>query len=206
MSSGLALDLLGYAAAAFIAFGLTRTSVLKLRLLNLVGGVTFVVYGFLIDSMPVALTNVVISIINVYFLTKLLRHRELYSLLEVDEDSSYLLAFLRFHDEEIRRFMPDFFYVPAPGQLRLFVLRDMLPVGLFIGDAGPDGDMTVRLDYATPGYRDFGIARYLYNSATEAFASRGVRRLISPPGEPAHEKYLRRVGYSNVGDTYTREL
>jgi hypothetical protein len=206
MSSALALDLLGYVAAAFIAFGLTRTSVLKLRLLNLVGGLTFIAYGFLIDSMPVALTNIVISVINLYFLTKLLRHKEIYSLLEVDPDSSYLLEFLRFHADEIRRFMPGFTYVGAHDQLRLFILRDMLPVGLFIGDERGDGSMAVRLDYATPGYRDFGIGKFLYSSATEPFAGRGIGTLVSPPGESAHEKYLKRVGYVKSGDSYVKEL
>jgi len=206
MSSALALDLLGYIAAAFIAFGLTRTSVLKLRLLSLMGGITFIVYGFLIGSTPVALTNIVISAINVYFLMKLRHHSEIYSLLEVDADSAYLLEFLRFHDRQIRRFMPQFVYEPAADQLRLFVLRDMLPVGLFIGDRRPDGTMDVRLDYATPGYRDFGVAKYLYGPQTEAFASRQVHELVSPPGEPAHEKYLRRVGYVPIGGVYVREL
>lgn len=206
MSTDLALDLLGYLAAAFIAIGLTRTSVLKLRLLNLAGGVTFVVYGFAIGAMPVALTNLVLSGINVYFLLKLRRPAEVYSLLEVAADSAYLRQFLEFYREDIARFMPHFSYVPAEHQIRLFILRDMLPVGLFIGDCRPGGTLEVGLDYATPGYRDLGVARYLYGAGTAAFDKEAIETLESPPGEPAHERYLRRVGYERSGDRYVRRL
>ena len=206
MTSALAVDLLGYFAAVLIAFGLTRTSVLRLRLFSLAGGLTFVVYGFVIGAIPVAVTNAILASINVYFLLKLRRHHEVYSLLEVDTDSAYMLEFLRFHDSDIRSFMPQFSYVPKQAQVRLFVLRDMMPVGLFIGDAGPDGSMTVLLDYATPGYRDLGVAKYLYDSATESFSKRGVGRLISEAGQPAHERYLCKVGYLPEGDVWVRNL
>lgn len=164
------------------------------------------VYGFVIGAIPVAVTNGILASINIYFLLKLRRHHEVYSLLEVDENSAYMIEFLRFHDGDIRSFMPQFSYVPKEAQVRLFVLRDMMPVGLFIGDAGLDGTMTVRLDYATPGYRDLGVARYLYDSATEAFSKRGIVTLTSEVGEPAHERYLRKVGYLPEGDVCVRNL
>jgi len=206
MTAALAVDLLGYFAAILIAIGLTRTSVLRLRLFSLAGGLTFVIYGFMIGAIPVAVTNAILASINIYFLLKLRRHHEVYSLLEVDPDSAYLLEFLRFHEDDIGLFMPQFSYLPKQGQVRMFVLRDMMPVGLFIGDSERDGTMTVHLDYATPGYRDLGIGRYLYGSATEAFSKHGVIRLVSQPGEPAHERYLRKVGYRPVGDAYVRRL
>ncbi len=44
------------------------TSVVRLRMLSLAGSVAFVVYGILIESIPIIVTNGAIALINVWFL------------------------------------------------------------------------------------------------------------------------------------------
>ena len=74
-----------------------------------------------------------------------------FALLEVTAESKYLPAFLRFHAQGIQQFFPHFDYTPDPADVILFVLRDMVPVGLFIAQAGEPGEMNVLLDYVAPG-------------------------------------------------------
>lgn len=67
------LELIGYVASFFVAVSLLMSSFLALRILNLVGAVVFVVYGALLGSIPVVLTNGFIAVIDVYFLVRMLR-------------------------------------------------------------------------------------------------------------------------------------
>ena len=61
----------GYAASIMIAISLLMTDVIKLRLLNTVGCLLFVIYGFIVGAYPVAVANLAIILINLYHLYKL---------------------------------------------------------------------------------------------------------------------------------------
>ena len=61
-------ELIGYVASALVVVSLAMTSVVRLRAISLVGSVAFVVYGVLIESVPIMVTNVAIAALNVWFL------------------------------------------------------------------------------------------------------------------------------------------
>lgn len=65
------IEWVGYAASAFIVISLIMTSVIKLRIVNTVGCVLFVVYGFIVGAYPVAVSNLLIVLINLYHLYKI---------------------------------------------------------------------------------------------------------------------------------------
>jgi hypothetical protein len=204
MSSDLVLELFGYLASAIVAVSLTMTSLLRLRVINLVGAALFTTYGVLIEAWPVVALNAFIVVVNIRFLTKILRRRDSFSLLEVDAESPYLLRFLEFHMPDIQYFLPGFRYEPSEHQMRLFVLRDVVPAGLLIGTQRGE-TLDVQLDYATPGYRDLKIGRYLFGRGAPYFSDRGIERFISS-GPPRHVRYLERVGYSRDGERWVRVL
>lgn len=189
-------ELIGYVASALVAVSLMMSSILKLRLVNLVGSAAFAAYGVLIHAYPVAAMNGFIVLINLYYLHRMLRTREYFHLLSVEPDSQYLRHFLQFYDREIRRFLPDFSYQPAAGDLAVYVLRDMVPAGLLIGRMEPEGRLCVTLDFVIPQYRDFKIGRYLFFGERDFFRARGIREIVSDPGTPAHQAYLRRMGFA----------
>lgn len=61
-------ELIGYAASAVLLFSFTRKDVKKLRWFNSLGCLLFVAYGFMLDSIPVIVTNLSIIAINIYYL------------------------------------------------------------------------------------------------------------------------------------------
>jgi hypothetical protein len=188
---------LGYVASVLVATSLVTTSILRLRVLNLAGAVVFVVYSVWIRAWPVAAVNLAIVFINLYRLRQIARAREYFRLFEVRPSSEYLAEFLAFHAADVRRFFPGFtgaLPVP-PTDLVFFVLRDMVPAGLFIGEVRGDGTLHVHLDYVTPSYRDFKVAAFVFGDNADVFRRRGVAVVVSPPGAPAHEAYLRKMGF-----------
>lgn len=65
------IEWVGYAASALIVISLIMTSVIKLRIVNTAGCTLFVVYGFMVGAYPVAVSNLLIVLINLYHLYKI---------------------------------------------------------------------------------------------------------------------------------------
>src|SRR5215216_3368687 len=127
MSTHFLLELLGYAASVLVAVSLMMSSVLRLRVINLFGSAAFSLYGFLIEAYPVGVLNFFIVCVNLYYLRQMLGAREYFRLLSVRPDTEYLQYFLRFYDDEIRRFLQTFTFAPTERHLTLFVMRDTIP-------------------------------------------------------------------------------
>lgn len=208
MTTSFALELLGYLASALIAASLLMRSIVRLRIINLTGAATFSLYGFLIGAYPVGLLNLLTASINVIQLIRLRRRREIFRILEVSAASSqYLRYFLEFEKGDIARFVPEFRFDPEATSLALFVLRDLVPAGLFLGDVR-DGALQVHLDYAVAQYRDLKIGNYLFVDRADFFRGHGVRSILSPAGTKEHSLYLERMGFEpdNDGQQYRLRL
>lgn len=188
-------EIIGYIASLLIAVSLMMRSILKLRVINLIGAIFFTIYGVTIRAFPVAAVNFFIVLIDLYYLRQMLSAREFFRLLEVRPDSEYLTFFLNHYAADIRRFMPNFAY-DAQRDLRIFfILRNLVPAGLVIGEMQPGGRMRILLDYAIPGYRDLKTGRFVYRERAGDFRERGINEIEADPGAPAHTRYLLQMGF-----------
>ena len=199
-------ELVGYAASALVVMSLAMTSVVRLRAISLVGSLTFVVYGVLIDSVPIVATNSAIAALNVWFLRAELGGKRHLAATIVPVDDPFLVDFLRYHLPDIHRFQPAF-EVPAaePGLLAMLLMRDGLPAGALIG-AIDDGELRVRLDYVTKSYRDSQLSQWLYGRGSGVLRKLGVERVSSEPGTEPHSSYLARNGFTRVAGRFERVL
>lgn len=188
--------LIGYLGSAFVVTSLAMRSIMKLRLVGLAGAFVFTLYGVLIDAWPVVFTNIVIVVIHLHFLREILTAKEYFRVLEVRQESQYLKYFLECHCGEIEAIWPSFVFKPSERYLTLFILRDLVPAGLFIAEIEDDETVCLELDFAIPGYRDFKIAKYLYDKGM--LHERGFRRVIVRIGSESTSltrAYLRRFGF-----------
>ncbi len=188
-------EIIGYIASALIAISLMMSSIVRLRIINLIGAIFFTVYGILIQAYPIAVVNFFIILIDVYFLYELTNTTEYFKFLKMRPEASYLQYFLNFHQKEIRKYLPDYRFEPQEDQIIFFVLRNLVPAGLFIGEIDSAGILNVWLDFVIPGYRDLKVGRYLYQQK-EFFQNLGVKKIVSTAGSHKHERYLKRMGFS----------
>lgn len=65
------IEWVGYLASILIAISMFMKDIVKLRFINLVGSLLFVFYGFIIKAYPVAILNLIIVFVNIYYLYKL---------------------------------------------------------------------------------------------------------------------------------------
>ncbi|MDX2140425.1 MAG: hypothetical protein SF123_20240 [Chloroflexota bacterium] len=205
------VEIIGYIASAVVIVSLVMTSVLRLRIISFVGAILWFIYGVMLTAPPIYITNGIIIAINVYFLYQMLTAKHYFRLLEVDRDSSYLRGFLEFHAKDIGKFFPQFKYDAARADLVYLILRDMLPVGLFITEKDSAGRSLVDLDYVIPGYRDLGPGKFLYDELNQRLPAKGVHTLYSVPGNETHQAYLLRMDFAPTreatsGNLYQRDL
>ncbi len=61
----------GYAASAVLMVSFLMKNIITLRIINSVGAILFIVYGFMLaTSWPIIITNAFILSVNVFYLSK----------------------------------------------------------------------------------------------------------------------------------------
>lgn len=207
MEAATLYTLIGYIGSAFVVTSLAMRSILKLRLIGLAGAITFVTYGYLIGAWPIVWTNVVIVFIHLHFLQEIRKADEYFKILEVRRESHYLRYFLDHFAEDIESAWPGFEYHPEEDILTLFILRDLVPAGLFVAKVLDADTLELELDYAIPGYRDFKIGRYLYSR--DVLRDRGFSTIVAETRGDRAADYLSKMGFSSKmkdGHSWSRAL
>ena len=171
------------------------SSVKKLRWINLFGSLTFVIYGFLIKAYPIAILNICTVAINIYFLVKMANTKSYFKILEIDKKSNYFDYFLELHKEDLSRFIDIDKIDIETADLRFYILRDIIPAGVFSGKRYDDHTLLIELDYVSPPYRDFSFGKYLYNQEKSLFLNKGYNRLITFTDNKVHMDYLLKMGF-----------
>lgn len=196
MEITLIYELIGYVASLLVAVSLMMSNIIQLRIVNLIGSVTFSLYGILIGSIPVAAMNAFIVLVNIYYLTQIYSVVEYFKILEVPTESEYLKAFLNFYRDQIHGFQPGFNSRVRHDDLNIFVLRDMVPAGLLMGNLIHDDAFFVDLDFVVPQYRDFKIGKFLFEENKSFFFGKGIKQIVAAPGSEKHNDYLEQMGFS----------
>ncbi|WP_054742680.1 YgjV family protein [Cellulosilyticum ruminicola] len=65
------IEWVGYSASAMIAISLLMTDIHRIRVINTIGCILFIIYGIGVGAYPVAIANAIIIIINIYHIFKL---------------------------------------------------------------------------------------------------------------------------------------
>lgn len=197
----------GYLASMVVLVSLTMTSIIKLRVINLVGCILFALFAYFIDSYPTMFMNLGIAGINLYFLWHIHTTKEQFILISTSTDSEYFKHFLSVYKKEIEEQV-------STEELQqvntaFYMLRNNKTAGILAGEMNDKGELEVRLDYVTPEYRDFKLAQYYYQAHPEVIKQRGITSLKAKATTPEHKLYLEKVGFSEVDGakgTYFKKL
>jgi hypothetical protein len=64
------IDLIGYLASAIILISFAVKDIIKLRIINSIGSVVWIVYGGLINNNPTIFVNIAVLMIHIWWLIK----------------------------------------------------------------------------------------------------------------------------------------
>mgnify|MGYP001066642328 CR=1 FL=1 len=190
-------EYIGFLASFTILVALLMSSVKKLRIINLAGAILMIFYGILIQKYPVIIMNIGTSMINLYYLRQMVLKKDYFSVTAVDKNSEYLEQFMSYFSIWIPDKMKDRTIVER-STYRYFILRNMVPAGLFIVTGLQNHDMQIELDFVTPAFRDFKVAKYVYENIESFLYDEGYRRFITYTKNEKHIKYLTRMGFSQI--------
>ncbi|MFN2395952.1 MAG: hypothetical protein ABR597_09725 [Bacteroidales bacterium] len=195
------IEWVGYVGSAIIAISLTMSSIIRLRWFNLLGASIFSTYGFIIGSMPVAFLNLFITLINIFYLTKIYSTSDYFKILHIRKENRYLEYFLDFFAKDINKFFPEFcdkfknHLYDNENLLCILVIRNANVAGLFIGRKISDDEIFIEIDFAVPEYRDFKTGNYVYRQNQNHFKELGIKKLISRSSNKKHQHYLSKMGF-----------
>lgn len=190
-------EIIGYTGSALIAISLMMKNIFNLRKVNLIGASTFALYGLLVQAYPVLILNSFIAIVDIYYLVEMYMKKDAFHLMPVlDHNHPYLNEFLDFHKSDIQKFSPEFNKDKISNANCFFVLRNIMPVGIFIFENINPGEANILLDYAIPDYRDMKNAQYLYYAESKFLREKGITNLLAESSVHEHRKYLEKVGFT----------
>ncbi len=195
------IELFGYLGSVLVVVSMLMSSVVKLRLINTAGSVISAIYALIIGSFPLALMNICLIGINLWGLYKLLMTKNQYEMVRTQANDAFVAYFLQHYGENIRLFFPDFDREGHYDQVYLLLCNGQ-PAGIFMGRQTLPGQVTVALDYTTPAYRDCSVGKFLY----EALPGQGVTQLTVTEAIESHQAYLKKMGYQQTQQGYTKVL
>lgn len=199
------VDAIGWAGSALLVWSLLQARLLRLRALNLAGCLVLIGFNAAVGVWPMVGLNVVLAVINIWYLGRMLitRHDEkAYQVVEVGADDEFLAHTLRLHHDDIARFNPRFEAI-EDGSAAFLVVNGDEVVGVVVFRGADDGVARVELDYVTQRYRDFTPGEFVYRQS-RYFADRGCHTVVTPPGMRA--PYYDRLGFRRDGESYVMEL
>ncbi len=203
------IQIIGYIGTVLIAVSLTMKNIVKLRWINLFGAATFATYGLIVGALPVFILNSYITLVDIYYLSRLYKKKsEEFSIYPILPTNRYMKKFLEFYRDDIRKYFPQFQPEMVEGKEIFFVLRNVLPVGLFIFEIRENGTAEIILDYAIPSYRDLNNAKFLMKTTPNFFKEKGINKLITYSDVDEHIKYLKKIGFKegSAPNQFVKEL
>ena len=186
----------GYLASLFLIIALLVNGDIKFRIYNILGTISFIIYGIIFSAWPVLLTNVILFFINIYYLLKLYAHKEDFELIEFSGDEKLALKFLHFYREDIKTYFPEFNETQLRGNLNFVVLRDLVIANIFSAQLLENGDAVVVLNYTIKKYRDYKVGKFIFEREKQYLISKGIKRIVyKHAANKSHIHFLKTLGF-----------
>lgn len=189
------LEWIGYVASLIVLISLLMSSLKKLRWINLGGALLFGLYGFMIGSIPTGLMNVGIVIIDIFYLARMYTSKEFFRVLPIERDTEYLEGFLEFYKSDIATFTDTSKIDFDAAVVKLYILRNMNPAGIFVCNEFDKKTLEITLDYVIPMFRDFKMGHFIFERQKLYFLGKGYDRFVVFTDNLHHIKYLKKMGF-----------
>lgn len=197
---------IGYLASIFLAYSLVVTNAVKFRILNILGCLTFIVYGVFIPAIPVIVANGLLLVINIYQFIKLQQSKEQFQYVSVEQQDKIVEKFISFYQKDIQDFFPKFQYLPTlQQQISFVVLRDASIANLFMATIDSNGNATVRINYTVPQYRDYKVGKFIFDKEKHFLTANSIKKVVYETVENKnHLNFIKVMGFTQeqINDKY----
>jgi hypothetical protein len=190
-------EIMGYLASVLLAISLVVNNDLKFRWVNMFGCMSFIVYGIMINQIPIILTNSMLLLINLFYLVKIYRTNENFDMVECVAGGQMISKFIQFHHTDVRNYFPEFNAADPGYEISFVVLRDMVIANLFVAKNAGDGNAEVKINYTVPKYRDYKVGRFIFEQEKKYLIAKGVKKIVyTELYNKQHEDFLKVMGFA----------
>lgn len=195
------LEIFGYIGTALVIVSMMMTSVIKLRVINMCGGLISLIYAICVNTWPVVVLNACLICINFIQTMRQLRHKSDFTDICVAADDPAVQHFLAFHAQDVQKYFPDYRLQAHKSTEIHMIYVGCEVVGLLVGTRAADV-YRIEMDYVIPRYRDLSVGKFLFPHLRE----QGIRMLTAASASTAHNKYLQRLGFREDGGILLKDL
>lgn len=195
------IEMLGYFSSALVLCSFLMSSVVKLRVINSIGSIIFVVYAFIIASYPTALMNLCLVGINIYYLVRLRKTDRHYKLVEGRSEDTIFEYALNYYYEDMKKYFPEVDLNEIHGKSVYLVFCDADLAGIMAG-IRENETFEIFVDYTTPAYRDCSVGKFLYSKLSE----KKIHQLYFSGKAEKHKPYLEKMGFVKDSGNYMKKL
>jgi hypothetical protein len=189
----------GYAASVLLAISLLVSNALKFRWINILGCLSFIIYGLYFKALPVIISNGILLIINIYQLFKLYSRKEDFEFAEIQFGNELINRFLDFYKADIQSYFPAFKYEDDSSKISFVVLRDIVIANIFTASILEGGAALVEINYTIPHYRDYKVGKFIFESGKGFLLSKGIKSIVyEKVANKEHLKYLKKMGFTEA--------
>lgn len=196
------IELIGYFGSFLVVVSFFMSSVVKLRILNSIGGFIFAMYALIIQSYPTAVMNFSLVAINGYYLWRIRKNTQHFDLIDGSADDNFLNYLLNYYKDDIKIYFPEWNINDEKPDTAYIVCCDAVPAGILLGKAAGEETLEIMIDYSTPIYRDCSVGKYLYSRLSK----QGIHKLVFSGNSEKHENYLQKMGFTKENNGYLKKL
>lgn len=203
MDIKLLLEIIGYVGSALIVISMMMTSVLRLRLVNILGCGISICYAIAVKAYPVAFLNAFLIVVNMAKIIQLFRLEKSYHMV-VSKGATGLPQYLvQKYNDDILNFFPDFKKIDDDDDVFILMNGD-IATGITAGKIDENKNFNVKIDYTTPAYRDNSAGLYLYKEIGKLGC---CKRVIFETSSKNHENYMYKIGFVKISrGKYVKKL
>ncbi len=202
MNTSTIIEMVGYLGSFLVLVSFLMVSVVKLRIVNTVGSLIFMIYALIIKSYPTAIMNFFLVLINLHFLYRLNKKDEKeFSLVEVNKNDSLLKYLLNTYHDDIMQYYPECDTALDKMNKGYVIVCQGKPVGITLGVL-EDNNFDIVIDYTTTEFRDFSIGHFLFDRLNK----NEIKTITFKYPIDKHEDYIRNMNFQKENDYYIKHL
>ena len=195
-------QLLGYSASFIIFISLMMKSIIKLRILNALGCLLFVVFAFKTNSWPAVVMNIGIVFIDMYYFYKMMQIKDNFEILEVGKDNEVVRYFFEKNKQELATLFGSNALNKSEKIALYFRNNDIAGVVAYTVKDVPAGKIaTLLIDFVVIKYRDLAVGKHFFIDDLSFWKRQGITTFTIEQPANAHIHYLKQLGFTCNNDT-----
>ncbi len=146
------LEIFGYVGTALVIFSMMMTSLVKLRIINMCGGLISLIYAVFCNTWPVVVLNACLICINLVQTVRQLREKENLALLSLKAEDPTVRHLFDIWKKDAKKYHPNLNLQAMKGEEVHILYVEEEAVGFFVTTRGDEQNLVKTL-YLTPAHR-----------------------------------------------------